>query len=74
MVDRCRTVVGVLQTLTALFAIAFTVIQIVLALRVSSYAVLLCRQEDDLEERKVESKKAPIAYEGLEGKSVDYKA
>lgn len=52
MMGQCRRVVGVLQFLAGLLALGITVIQVMLALRVSSYARMLCRNEDALDEEK----------------------
>lgn len=55
MIAQCRTVVGVLQFLTGVFALAITIMQVILVIRVSAYARMLCRQEDFAQERKMES-------------------
>lgn len=52
MISQCRRIVGVLQALAALFALAITLFQMLLSLRVSAYARALCRQEDEDEESK----------------------
>lgn len=46
MMGQCRKVVGILQILMILFAIAITITQITLAFRVSAYARMLRQQED----------------------------
>lgn len=52
MMGQCRRVVGVLQILAGLFALGVSMIQVMLALRVSSYARTLCRKEDAADEEK----------------------
>lgn len=54
MIGQCRTVVGVLQLMTGVFVLAITVMQILLAIRVSAYARMLCRKEDLAQERKMD--------------------
>lgn len=50
MMGQCRRVVGVLQLLAGLLALGITIIQVMLALRVSSYARMLYREEDTVDE------------------------
>ena len=53
MIGQCRKVVGILQGLMAFFAIAITITQIMLAIRVSAYARMLRHEEDRFQEERL---------------------
>ena len=55
--ERCTNVVAVLQVLVALVAVGGTIVQVLLAIRVSRYAQVLARREAEREERVREAER-----------------